>query len=78
MGAEVTWNREAASIGVQRGNHKITLTIGENRFNGKSESVTVAPKVIDGVTYVPIQVFARGLGAGMNYTDHDKILRISL
>lgn len=80
MGAEVTWNREAASIGVQRGNHKVTLTIGSTTvfYNGKSESVTVAPKVIDGVTYVPIQVFARGLGAGVNYTDHDKILRISL
>lgn len=80
MGARVTWNREAASIGVQRGNHKITLTIGSKTiyYNGKSETVAVAPKVIDGVTYVPVQVFARGLGAGINYTDHDKILRIAL
>lgn len=79
MGAKVIWNRDAASIGVQRGNHKITLTIGSKTvfYNGKSETVAVAPKVIDGVTYVPIQVFARGLGAGVNYTEHDKILRIS-
>ncbi|SEM15887.1 Copper amine oxidase N-terminal domain-containing protein [Paenibacillus sp. cl141a] len=79
MGAKVVWNRDAASIGVQRGNHKITLTIGSKTvyYNGKSETVSVAPKVMDGVTYVPIQVFARGLGAGVNYTEHDKILRIS-
>ncbi|WFB60313.1 copper amine oxidase N-terminal domain-containing protein [Paenibacillus sp. BR1-192] len=57
----------------------ITLTIGSKTvyYNGKSETVAVAPKVMDGVTYVPIQVFARGLGAGVNYTEHDKILRIS-
>lgn len=79
MGAKVNWNRDAASIGVQRGNHKVTLTIGSKTvyYNGKSETVAVAPKVMDGVTYVPVQVFARGLGAGVNYTEHDKILRIS-
>ncbi|MGG3282965.1 copper amine oxidase N-terminal domain-containing protein [Paenibacillus solani] len=79
MGAQVTWNRDAGSIGVQRGNHKMTLTIGSKTvyYNGKSETVTVAPKVINGVTYVPIQVFARGLGAGINYSDYDKTLKIS-
>jgi len=79
MGAKVSWNKEAGAIGVQRGTHKVTLTIGSRTvfYNGKSESIAVAPKVIDGVTYVPLQVFARGLGSSISYNAPDGIVRIT-
>jgi len=79
MGAKVSWNKEAGAIGVQRGTHKVTLTIGSRTafYNGKAESIAVAPKVIDGVTYVPLQVFARGLGANVSYSARDGIVKIS-
>lgn len=79
MGAKVNWNKEAGAIGVQRGTHKVTLTIGSRTvfYNGKSESIAVAPKVISGVTYVPLQVFARGLGSSVSYSARDGIVKIS-
>ncbi|CAM3687606.1 MULTISPECIES: copper amine oxidase N-terminal domain-containing protein [Paenibacillus] len=79
MGAKVNWNKEAGAIGIQRGTHKVTLTIGSRTvfYNGKSESIAVAPKVIDGVTYVPLQVFARGLGSNVSYSARDRIVKIT-
>lgn len=79
MGAAVTWNKEAGAIGVQKGNRKMTLTIGSRTvyYNGKPETAAAAPKVIDGVTYVPVQVFARGLGANITYSAQKGTLHIS-
>ncbi|CCC84428.1 serine protease inhibitor [Paenibacillus polymyxa M1] len=67
LGATLNYDNNSGTIGVTKGNSKMTLTIGSKIvfYNGSSETVSAAPKVIKGVTYVPAQVFARGLGAGI-------------
>ncbi|WP_211746948.1 copper amine oxidase N-terminal domain-containing protein [Paenibacillus sp. Marseille-Q4541] len=79
MGATVTWNKSSGSIGIKKGNRKMTLTIGSKTvfYNGTSETASAAPKVIKGVTYVPAQVFARGLGASIKYSESNNTLKIT-
>lgn len=80
MGAQVSWNKSAGAIGVQRENYKMTLTLGSKTvyYNGKAETIAAPPRVINGVTYVPVQVFARGLGASLSYDASANALRITL
>ncbi|GAB6930707.1 hypothetical protein JCM10914A_46900 [Paenibacillus sp. JCM 10914] len=80
LGATVTYDKASGTIGVTKNNRKITLTIGSKTvfYNGKSETASVAPKVIDGVTYVPVQVFARGLGAGIEFNSSSNSLKITI
>lgn len=79
MGAALTWDQDSGTIGVTKGNHKMTLTIGSTTvfYNGSSETASAAPKVMKGVTYVPAQVFARGLGAGIEYLESANSLKIT-
>ncbi|MBJ9989269.1 MULTISPECIES: copper amine oxidase N-terminal domain-containing protein [Paenibacillus] len=80
LGATITYDKDTGTIGVSKKNHKITLTIGSKTvfYNGTSETASAAPKVIKGVTYVPAQVFARGLGAGIEYSSSSNSLKISI
>ncbi|WP_068784872.1 copper amine oxidase N-terminal domain-containing protein [Paenibacillus phocaensis] len=69
LGATTTWDRETQTIGIIKGDDKITLTIGSTKvyYNGVAETLSAAPQVIDGVTYVPAQAVARGLHASLSY-----------
>lgn len=80
MGAQVRWNKAAGAIGVQREGYKMTLTIGSKTvfYNGKAETIAAAPRIINGVTYVPVQVFARGLGASLSYDESTNTLKITI
>ncbi|MDO7908405.1 copper amine oxidase N-terminal domain-containing protein [Paenibacillus sp. JX-17] len=80
LGASVTYDKDSGTIGVKKGNRKVTLTIGSKTvfYNGTSETSSAAPIVIKGVTYVPAQVFARGLGAGIEFNSSTNSLKIKL
>ncbi|OAZ48483.1 copper amine oxidase N-terminal domain-containing protein [Paenibacillus polymyxa] len=79
LGATLNYDNNSGTIGVTKGNSKMTLTIGSKIvfYNGSSETVSAAPKVIKGVTYVPGQVFARGLGAGIELDSINNSLKIT-
>lgn len=80
LGASISYDKDSGTIGVSRGTNKITLTIGSKTvfYNGTSETANVAPKVIKDVTYVPAQVFARGLGASIEYNADSNSLEITI
>ncbi|WP_438347022.1 copper amine oxidase N-terminal domain-containing protein [Paenibacillus sp. FA6] len=80
MGATLTYDKDSGTIGVTKGDRKMTLTIGSKTvfYNGISETASVAPIVIKGVTYVPAQVFARGLGGVMEYNKNNNTLEITI
>ncbi|MFT9369215.1 copper amine oxidase N-terminal domain-containing protein [Paenibacillus sp. ALE3] len=79
LGATLNYDNNSGTIGVTKGNSKMTLTVGSKIvfYNGSSETVSAAPKVIKGVTYVPAQVFARGLGAGIELDSSNNSLKIT-
>ncbi|MFB5761074.1 copper amine oxidase N-terminal domain-containing protein [Paenibacillus medicaginis] len=80
LGASLTYDKDTGKIGVKKGERKMTLTIGSKTvsYNGSSETASAAPKVIKGVTYVPAQVFARGLGAGIELDSSSNTLKITI
>lgn len=80
LGAATTFDKESGTIEVTKGDRKVTLTLGSKTvfYNGTSETASAAPKAINGTTYVPAQVFARGLGASIEYKSSSNTLEISI
>lgn len=79
LGAATAWDASTQTIGISKDDYKITLTIGSTKvfYNGVAETLSTAPKVINGVTYVPAQAVARGLNASLSYDKESDILDIS-
>lgn len=80
MKATLSWDQQAGKVEVIRGEHKLTLQIGSKTvyYGETADTVQVAPKVINGVTYVPLQVVARGLGAQVEYISAEQRFNITL
>ena len=80
MGAAVNLDKDSGTIVVSKDTTSVTMTIGSKTvtYNGETETVPAAPKVIKGVTYVPAQVLARGLGASLEFNSDDHSLKITL
>ncbi|WP_324292933.1 copper amine oxidase N-terminal domain-containing protein [Paenibacillus wulumuqiensis] len=80
LGAKLTFNSDAGAIRVSKDKYKMTLTIGSKTvyYNGKKDTISTAPVVMEGVTYVPAQVFARGLGAGIVYNANTETLKLTI
>ncbi|MED4956389.1 copper amine oxidase N-terminal domain-containing protein [Paenibacillus macerans] len=80
LGASTTWDPDSQTIGVSKDDNKITLTIGSTTvfYNGVQETISAAPKIIEGVTYVPAQAVAKGLKANLSYDKESEVLDISL
>ncbi|RRJ66794.1 copper amine oxidase N-terminal domain-containing protein [Paenibacillus oralis] len=80
LGASTTWDPDSQTIGVSKDDNKITLTIGSTTvfYNGVQETIGAAPKIIEGVTYVPAQAVAKGLKANLSYDKESEVLDITL
>ncbi|WP_068617885.1 copper amine oxidase N-terminal domain-containing protein [Paenibacillus tuaregi] len=80
LGAKITYDKDSGTIEVTKTSNKVTLTIGSKTvyYNGTSDIASAAPKVIKGVTYVPVQIFAKGLGARIEYSSSSNSLKISI
>ncbi|MDR9748537.1 copper amine oxidase N-terminal domain-containing protein [Paenibacillus taichungensis] len=70
---------ESGTIGITKGKHKVTLTLGSKKvfYNGDSNTLSVAPKVINGITYIPVQSI-KGLGATMGFDSSNNTLDIQI
>lgn len=80
LGASTTWDPDSQAIGVSKDDNKITLTIGSTTvfYNGVQEAIGAAPKIVEGVTYVPAQAVAKGLKANLSYDKESEVLDITL
>ena len=78
MNADVNYDEDTGKITVTKNGNTLILTIGSKTayYNGNPDTIAVAPLVIDGVTYVPAQVFAKGLKAGIHYAPDLNVLKI--
>lgn len=80
MGAAVNLDKDSGTIVVSKDTNSVIMTIGSKTvtYNGETETVPAAPKVIKGVTYVPAQVLARGLGASLEFDSNNHTLMVTL
>ncbi|MCM3129701.1 copper amine oxidase N-terminal domain-containing protein [Paenibacillus provencensis] len=79
LDATFTYDSDSATIGLVKDKFKITLTLGSKSvfYNGKSATLSTAPKVINGITYIPVQSI-KGLGATLKLNSSDNTLNIQI
>ncbi|MFE6074194.1 copper amine oxidase N-terminal domain-containing protein [Paenibacillus sp. NPDC057886] len=79
LDATFTYDPNSATIGLTKDKFKVTLTLGSKTvfYNGKSVSLSTAPKVINGITYIPVQSI-KGLGATLQLNLSKNILNIGI
>ncbi|MGB9553903.1 MAG: copper amine oxidase N-terminal domain-containing protein, partial [bacterium] len=69
LGAEVKWRQEEQQVYITMGGNDIILTIGSNSlvFNGKSQTMDVAPFLRSNRTWVPLRFVAENLGCTVSW-----------
>ena len=73
LGAAVSWDQKNKTITVKLGKTAVKMVIGSKTMtktvNGKSSKITlsVAPCLIDGSTYIPLRAVASALGCNVYY-----------
>ncbi|MGG1515458.1 stalk domain-containing protein [Paenibacillus oryzisoli] len=76
---KLTWNEEKQSITAKNGKTDIELTIGSNKasVNTESSELTLAPRIINGDTFVPLRFVGEVSGGDVNWeekTNHVSIV----
>lgn len=76
LGAEVIWNNDDKTVRIEKGNKSILLRIGSHLIeydNGNSYELSdVAPKIINGRTFVPIRLVSNAFDIGVNWDETNK------
>ena len=79
LGAKVTWEMETQSILIEKENSVIMLEIGKTSVlvNNQAKTMTLAPKIINGSTMVPIRFVSENLGVFVNWDGDSRTVQIS-
>lgn len=69
LGADVEWS--SPNVTVSLGGTQIKLTVGSRTayVNGKKRTLTAAPHIINGRTYLPVRWICEALGADVDWLD---------
>lgn len=78
LGAKVHWNKATQTITAHKGENQISLTIGKKtaKANGASKTLSIAPKVKNGTTLVPLRFISQALGAKVQWDQKNEIVSI--
>lgn len=78
LGANVVWDKDSKTITATKNGQIITLTIDSltANKNGTSFTMPVAPKIINGSTYVPLRFISESLDATVEWDNKTKTASI--
>lgn len=80
LNADVSWDPEAYTVTITRGDRTIFLTIGSQLVeydNGASCIISdVAPRIINDRTYVPIRLISNAFGTGISWDDATRTVSV--
>jgi hypothetical protein len=78
LGADLTWDAETSTVTAVKGDTTITLTIGsaEALKNGKTITLDVPAKLVNGRTMVPIRFISESLGYDVKWNNDDLLVEI--
>ncbi|WP_237167894.1 copper amine oxidase N-terminal domain-containing protein [Paenibacillus yonginensis] len=78
LGATFSYDPSSGVISVSKNNNKVTFTMGSKKvyYNGEAETLNVAPMIVKGVAYVPLQSLVKGLGASLKADSSNQTLSI--
>lgn len=79
LDASFSYDSDRGKVVMAKDKFKVTLTLDAKTalYNGKTNTLSEAPKVINGTTYIPAQA-VKGLGASIEYDSSDNILKIKI
>ncbi|TDA68634.1 MAG: copper amine oxidase N-terminal domain-containing protein [Clostridia bacterium] len=71
LGAEVRWEAASQKVEYVLGPHRLQLTLGSRRAttDGREVELEAAPRVVNGVTIVPVRVVSTYLGANVAWNE---------
>lgn len=69
FGCDVSWDGEAQSVSITKGENNVILNIGSNVVyaNGKEQQIDCAPEITENRTFVPLRVIGENLGYYVYY-----------
>ncbi|WP_128101200.1 copper amine oxidase N-terminal domain-containing protein [Paenibacillus sp. DCT19] len=78
LGLDVEWDPADRVIRISDDKKEIVLKTGSQqvRVNGVETTVSVAPKVVRGVTFVPLRFVSEQLGLSVDFEESSKLVRI--
>lgn len=78
MGASVLWNGEERSIIIKKEDTSIYLVLEQKDVivNGETKTLSVAPKIINGSTMVPIRFVSQNLDCAVNWDGTNRVVSI--
>lgn len=80
LGATVTWNQADRTVKVEKEGKSVFLRIDSHLVeynNGKAYDLSdVAPKIIQGRTYVPLRLVSNALGIGINWDEVNRYVYV--
>lgn len=75
-----SWNKEKQQIIIKDNNsNEVILKVNSKNIsiNGQNKTINIAPKVLDGITYLPARVIAESLGYNVKYDSIKDIIYIN-
>jgi hypothetical protein len=78
MGCAVQFWPETGAIEARQGSHVVDLWLGNTsaRVNGRVMTMQLAPRQIDGATYIPLRFVATAMGAGVDWSEDTKTVAV--
>lgn len=79
MGGNVNWNNDTKTVTITLGSNKVEMTIDSTTayFNDKSQTLDVAPVVLNGRTMLPARFIAENFGFDVNWDNDTKTISIT-
>jgi|GEM_PF-808274 len=80
LGAKVTWYAETRSVSYEKGDQAMVLSLDDTTayMNGQAVSLSVAPTLMGGRTFVPVRVISEYFGATVNWRAADRSIIIDI
>jgi len=79
LGAEVLWSSNDQSVTANRGVASVWLQINNSsaRINNQSQTLELAPRMVNGNTMVPLRFVSEALGCNVQWDDSKKTITIT-
>lgn len=79
LGADVSWDGATGAIDARKGDTHIRLRIGsaDAVVNGTVVSLAVPPRIVDGITMVPLRFVSESLGAEVSWNGLTRTVTVS-
>jgi len=78
LGAEVWWNGETGTVGINKGNTKIAFVVGSNTARVNNNKIFMQPSFIDNdKTMVPLRFISEALGMAVTWNADTRDISIS-